>query len=118
MTEGTWLQLMCCAPSQLRCPKFRINGVHGVYEDIPEYTREDREDGETRGLRNGCTMVDIQTGPIIHDLFVYVSMGMNVSTKQKDNKTVMGYKKHNNQKGNITRSPEFWIGDKSENGEQ
>ena len=52
-------------------------------------------------------MVDIQTDPIIHDLFVYVSMGMNVSTKRKDNKTVMGHKKHNNQKWNITRSAKF-----------
>ena len=51
-------------------------------------------------------MVDIQTDPIIHDLFVYVSMGMNVSTKRKDNKMVMGHK-HNNQIWNITRSPEF-----------
>ena len=32
---------------------------------------------------------------------------MNVSTKRKDNKTVMGHNKHNNQKWNITRSPEF-----------
>ena len=61
---------------------------------------------------------NIRTDPIIHDLFVYVSMGMNVSTKWKDNKTVMGHNKHNNQKWNITRSPEFWIGDKSENREQ
>ena len=63
-------------------------------------------------------MVDIQTDPIIHDLFVYVSLGMNVSMKWKDNKTVMGHKKHNNQKWNVTRSPEFQIGDKSENREQ
>ena len=63
-------------------------------------------------------MVDIQTGPIIHDSFVYVSMGMYVSTKRKDIKTVMEHKKHNNPKWNITRSPEFWIRDKSENGEQ
>ena len=63
-------------------------------------------------------MVNIQTDPIIHDLFVYVSMGMNVSTKWKDNKMVMGNKKHNNQKWNIIRSLEFRIGDKSENGEQ
>ena len=63
-------------------------------------------------------MVNIQTGPIIHDLFVYVSMGMNVSTKRKDNKTFMEHKKHDNQKWNITRILEFWIGDKSENGEQ
>ena len=48
----------------------------------------------------------------------YVSMGMNVYTKRKDNKTVMGHNKHNNQNWNITRSLEFWIGDKSENGEQ
>ena len=53
-------------------------------------------------------MVDIRTDPIIHDLFVYVSMGMNVSTKRKDNKTVMG---HNKESG-------VWIGDKSENREQ
>ena len=53
-------------------------------------------------------MVDIRTDPIIHDLFVYVSMGKNVSTKRKDNKTVMGHKKHNNQKWNIT-SPEFGL---------
>ena len=52
-------------------------------------------------------MVDIQTDPIIHDLFVYVSMGMNVSTKRKDNKMVMGHNKHNNQKWNITRSSEL-----------
>ena len=38
--------------------------------------------------------------------------------KRKDNKTVMGHKKHNNQKWNITGSLEFQIGDKSENGEQ
>ena len=51
-------------------------------------------------------------------MFVYVSMGMNVSMKWKDNKTVTGHNKHNNQKWNITRSPEFWIKDKSENGEE
>ena len=67
---------------------------------------------------NGCTMVDIRTDPIIYDLFIYVSMGMNVSTKRKDNKMVMGHNKHNNQKWNITRSSELRIGDKSENGEQ
>ena len=63
-------------------------------------------------------MVDIQTDPIIHDLFVYVSMGMNVSTKRKDNKTVIRHNRHYNQKGDITRSLELRIGDKSENGEQ
>ena len=63
-------------------------------------------------------MVDIRIDPIIHDLFIYISMGMNVSTKWKDNKTVMGHNKHNNQKWNITRRSEFWIGDKYENGEQ
>ena len=63
-------------------------------------------------------MVDIRTDPIIHDLFVYVSMGMNVSTKRKDNKTVMGHNRHYNQKWNITRSSELRIRDKSENGEQ
>ena len=63
-------------------------------------------------------MVAIRTDPIIHDLFIYVSMGMNVSMKRKDNKTGMEHKKHNNQKWNITRSLEFWIEDKSENGEQ
>ena len=63
-------------------------------------------------------MVDIRTDPIIHDLFVYVSMGMNVSTKRKDNKRVMGHNRHYNQKWNITRSLELQIGDKSENGEQ
>ena len=63
-------------------------------------------------------MVDIRTDPMIHDLFIYVSMGMNVSTKWKDNKTVMGHNRHYNQKWNITRSLELWIRDKSENGEQ
>ena len=63
-------------------------------------------------------MVDIRTDPIIHDLFVYVSMGMNVSTKRKDNKTVMGHNRHYNQKWNITRSLVLRIGDKSENREQ
>ena len=58
-------------------------------------------------------MVNIRTGPIIHASFIYVSMGMYV-----DNKTVMEHKKHDNPKWNITRIPEFWIGDKSENGEQ
>ena len=52
-------------------------------------------------------MVDIRNDPIIHDLFIYVSMGMNVSTKRKGNKMVMGYRKHNHQEWNITRSPEF-----------
>ena len=63
-------------------------------------------------------MVDIRTDPIINDLFVYVSMGKNVSTKWKDNKMVMGHNRHYNQKGNITRSSELRIGDKSANGEQ
>ena len=43
---------------------------------------------------------------------------MYVSMKKKDNKTVMEHKKHDNPKWNITRSLEFQIGDKSENGEQ
>ena len=34
-------------------------------------------------------------------------MGMYVSTKEKDNKTVMEHKRHNNLKWNITRIPEF-----------
>ena len=51
LTEGTWLQLMCCATSRSRCPKCRSNGVHGVYKDILEYTRGDGEDRETRGSR-------------------------------------------------------------------
>ena len=34
---------------------------------------------------------------------------MNVATKWKDNKMVMEHKKHNNQKWNITRSPEFGL---------
>ena len=66
---------------------------------------------------DGCTMVNIWTDPIIHDLFVYVSMGMNVSTKRKDNKMIMERKKHDNQKWNITRILEFQIRDKSENEE-
>ena len=45
LTEGTWLQLMCCTPSRLHCLKFQSNGVHGVYKDIPEYTGGDGEDG-------------------------------------------------------------------------
>ena len=91
LTEGTWLQLMCCAPSRSCCPKFQSNRV---YEGILEFTKVFRSTLEkTEKLEvcaNGCTMVDIRTDPIIHDLFVYVSMGMNVSTKQKDNMTVMG----------------------------
>ena len=63
-------------------------------------------------------MVDIWTDPIIHDLFIYVSMGMYVSMKRKDDKTVIEHKKHNNPKWNITRIPEFQIGDKPENREQ
>ena len=45
LTEGTWLQLMCCAPSRSRCPKFQSNGVHGVHEGILEYSGGDGEDG-------------------------------------------------------------------------
>ena len=63
-------------------------------------------------------MVDIRTDPIIHDFFVFVSMGMNVSTKREDNEMVMGHNRHYNQKGNITRSLELLIGDKSVNREQ
>ena len=44
LTEGTWLQLMCCAPSRSRCPKIWSNGVHGFHEGIPEYSGEDGED--------------------------------------------------------------------------
>ena len=54
-------------------------------------------------------MVDIRIGPIIHDLFVYVSMGMYVSTKEKDNKSVMEHKSNDNLKQNITRVPEFGL---------
>ena len=63
-------------------------------------------------------MVDIRTGPIIHDSSIYISMGMYVSTKRKDKKTVMEHKKHDNPKLDITRILEFWNRDKSENGEQ
>ena len=42
-------------------------------------------------------------------------MGMYVSTKRKDNKMVMEHEKLDNPKWNITRIPEFRIGD---NGEQ
>ena len=108
LTEGTWLQLMCCAPSRLRCPKFQSNGDHGH--------RRRRRRQEVH--EDGCAIVDIQTGPIIHDLFVYVSMGMYVSTKEKDNKMVMEHKKHDNLKQKIMRILEFQIGDKSENREQ
>ena len=27
VSDGTWLQLMCCAPSRLRCPNFGGGGV-------------------------------------------------------------------------------------------
>ena len=37
--EGTWLQLMCYAPSQLRCPKFRSSRVT---RGIPESIGKDR----------------------------------------------------------------------------
>ena len=63
-------------------------------------------------------MVDIRTNPIIHD-FVRICFHGNECIYEKERyKTVMGHKKHNDQKWNITRSPEFQIGDKSENGEQ
>ena len=66
-------------------------------------TLEKTEKTERLEVRaNGCTMVDIRTDLIIHDLLVYVCLGMNVSTEQKDDKTVMGHNKHNNQKWNIT----------------
>ena len=45
-------------------------------------------------------------------------MGTYVSTKKKDNKTVIEHKSNDNLKRNITRILEFQIGDKSENGEQ
>ena len=45
LTEGTWLQLMCCAPSRSCCPKIRSNRVHGFHEGIPEYSGADGEDG-------------------------------------------------------------------------
>ena len=41
LTEGTWLKLMCCAPSQSHCPKIWSNRVHRA---IPGYTGEDGED--------------------------------------------------------------------------
>ena len=41
---------------------------------------------------DGCTMVNIRTGPIIHDSFVYVSMGMYVSTKREDKKRLWSIK--------------------------
>ena len=51
-------------------PNFGVTEFTKVFRSIPEKTEK------TRGSRNGCTMVDIQTGPIIHDSFIYVSMGM------------------------------------------
>ena len=41
LMEGTWLQLMCCAPSRSRRPKFRSNGVYRVkkvVQSTPEKT--------------------------------------------------------------------------------
>ena len=58
-----------------------------VFQSTPEKTEKTER---LEVCTNGCTMVNIRTDPIIHDLFIYVSMGMNVSTKRKDNKTVMG----------------------------
>ena len=87
-----------------------------VFQSTPEKT-EKTERLEVRAMGAPWPIYE-RTDPIIHDLFVYVSMGMYVTTKRKDNKTVMRHNKHNNQKWNITRSPEFWIGDKSENREQ
>ena len=52
-------------------------------------------------------MVDIPTDPIIHDCVCICIQGMNVSTKRKDNKTVMGHNRHYNRKRDITRSLEF-----------
>ena len=113
--KGLGFNLCVASPRNRVVPNFGVmefTEFMKVFQSTPEKT------GKLEVCTNRCTMVDIRTDPIIHDLFVYVSMGMNVSTKWKDNKTVTGRNKDNNQKWNITRSSEFWIGDKSENGEQ
>ena len=57
----------------------RCSGVHG---GVPEFTEVFRSSRRYSGVHwrrwkrlevcaDGCTMVDIRTGPIIHDLFIY-----------------------------------------------
>ena len=48
-TEGTWLQLVCCAPSRSHCLKFQSDRDNGVFRSRPEKMEETkvREDGYT-----------------------------------------------------------------------
>ena len=107
---------LCVAPPHNRVvPNFGVmefTEFTKVFHSIPE--RAEKTRGSCRWVHYGR-----YTNWCYHTwLFVYVSTGMYVSTKGKDNKTVMEHKKHDNQKWNITRIPEFQIRDKSENGEQ
>ena len=89
-------------------PNFGVMEVTEVFQSTPEKTEK------TRGLQRWVHYSRYMNWSY-HTRFVciYISMGMYVSTK-----IVMEHKKHDNLKWNITRIPEFWIGDKSENGEQ
>ena len=97
LTEGTWLQLMCCTPSRPCCLKFWGNGVHGVHECIPEYSGGDGVDSSFMQKGALWSIYELILSYMI--VFVFVSMGMNVSMKRKDNKTVLGHNKRYNQKG-------------------
>ena len=114
--EGTWFQLMCCTPSQSRCLKFRSNGDHEVHEGILEFTGEDGEDQRFAQMGALWSIYELVLSYMIPS-YMYPWECMYLR-KKKDNKTVMEHNKHNNPKWNITRIPEFWIGVKSENGEQ
>ena len=70
LTEGTWLQLMCCTPSRLRCPKFQSNRVRGVYESILEYTGEDGEDKRFAQMGALWSIYELVLSYMIH-LYMY-----------------------------------------------
>ena len=61
--RGTWLQLMCCVPSQLHCPKFQSDGENRGNLEI---TGEDG--GRLRFVKRG--VLSRYTDSIIHDAFV------------------------------------------------
>ena len=85
---------LCVAP-----PHDRVVLNFGVMEFTEVFQSRLEKMEETRGSQRRVHFVDIRTDPVIHDSFVEVSMGMYVSTKKKDNKTVMEHKSNDNPNG-------------------
>ena len=82
---------LCVAPPQDHIvPNFGVTESQSSRRYSGVFWRRWRRQRRLEVRAEGCTMVDIQLILSYMIVFVYVSMGINVSMKRKDNKTVYG----------------------------